>query len=155
MLIVKPGKDVLSHAGLFLQRDRRGKSLNLSIKCPRLDEDNEPERMIGTGLMKSKLKLGAGFPPTPLCPNCHTDLTAARESIKGSVRPPTRRRGRRGPTAYAVEVLGPRDLPANLLNPYSTLSPSERYECLMRRLAKVWSAICRRRSAAATPEQKR
>jgi hypothetical protein len=38
-------------------------------------------------------------------------------------------------------------LPINRENPYASLSTSERYECFMKRVAEVWSAICKRENA--------
>jgi hypothetical protein len=34
--------------------------------------------------------------------------------------------------------------PLNRENPYAALSANERYECFLKRLAEIWSAICRR-----------
>jgi len=97
-----------------------------------------------TGLAKSEPTV-LGTTDTS-CPHCHADLSAARASPTGPARLSRRRRGRCRPESYRVEILLPRQYETNRQNPYSALSPSERYERLMRRLAEVWSAICRRRA---------
>lgn len=55
-----------------------------------------------------------------------------------------RRKPRRDPETYPMEVVRLRDVPPNPENPYTSLSPDERYECLMRRLSAMWGAICKR-----------
>lgn len=86
------------------------------------------------------------------CPHCHADLSAARASPTVPARPARRPRSRCRAETYRVEILPPRRCETNRHNPYSALSPSERYERAMRRLAEVWSAICRR-SVAETPDE--
>jgi len=46
-----------------------------------------------------------------------------------------------------VEVVRLGKLPVNRENPYASLSAPERYECVMKHLASVWSAVCRRVNA--------
>ncbi len=55
-----------------------------------------------------------------------------------------RRKPRRDPETYSMEVVRLRDVPPNPENPYTSLSPGERHECLMRRLSAMWGAICKR-----------
>jgi len=66
-----------------------------------------------------------------------------------------RRRSHRRAKTYDVEIVRFIDAPRNGANAYASLSTSERYECLMKRLAEIWSAISRRRSAGAAPSQER
>lgn len=62
-----------------------------------------------------------------------------------------RRRSHRRSKTYDVGIVRLIDAPRNGANAYAPLSTSERYECLMKRLAEIWSAISRRRSAGAAP----
>ena len=50
-----------------------------------------------------------------------------------------RPRSRQG--SYRVEVVRLDKHPTNRENPYASLSASERYECFVKRLAEIWSAI--------------
>jgi hypothetical protein len=67
----------------------------------------------------------------------------------------SRRRSRRRPKVYEVEIVRLKNHARNDANAYTTLSTPERYECLMKRLANVWSAILRRRSVGAFPRAER
>jgi hypothetical protein len=62
-----------------------------------------------------------------------------------AIRPPAdRRRPRRRITAYPVEFVRLDKHSANRENPYAALSPAARHECFIKRLAEIWSGICRR-----------
>lgn len=76
-------------------------------------------------------------------PRCETPPPL--ESVGPAICPPAeRRRPRRRITAYPVEVVRLDKHPANRENPYAALSPAARHECFMKRLAEIWSGICRR-----------
>jgi hypothetical protein len=62
-----------------------------------------------------------------------------------AIQPPAeRRRPRRRITAYPVEIVRLDKHPANRENPYAALSAATRHECFIKRLAEIWSGICRR-----------
>lgn len=66
-----------------------------------------------------------------------------------------RRRRRPGGEVFTIETVHLEKPPANRENPYASLSAGERYECLLRRLAEVWNAVCRRRKETGNVPMKR
>lgn len=62
-----------------------------------------------------------------------------------AIRPPADpRHPRRHRGAFQVEVVRLDKHPANRENPYAGLSAVARHECFIKRLAEIWSGICRR-----------